>query len=237
MTSQVLVMSAERSEMGSILSTPEKKALLASSSSDDDDDSIDDDGSKDVEVSTTTATQTRPAVASELRTLFLPLTYFLNNKFDKHVTACIVDNAVGVVFSACPQKRVVLSYYVWNTLNVYMDHIKLALNNRKKIKFTLKDITDGVNHSSICLIKPIFGRWFVQIINAGTKDEQISLSLDEWNVFLSYLPSLSRHITQLWRDETDILKQIVEGESPSLMSWWWVDQLYDEVNSSSSSVG
>jgi hypothetical protein len=200
-------MSTDLNVMGGVLSShsPEEEKLIEKED-------------KEIEVST---------VRTDERIIFLPLTYFLSNRFDKHVTACIIDNAVGLFFSGCPQKRVVLSYYVWNTLNVYVDHIQLALNNRKKIRFTLKDITDGVDQSSVCVIKPIFGRWIVQIINLS--GEKICLSSEEWKKFIGYLPSLSRHIMQLWRDEPEILKVISEGDSPT--THWWSDRLSDELKS------
>jgi hypothetical protein len=172
--------------------------------------------------------------------IFLPLMYSLNEKNDKHVTVGIVQKMTSVTFTAS-QKCVVLPYHVWNTLFLHLNRIRNALNKRVRLNCVLKDITDGP--PSYCVVKPMFGRWYVQLVDI--KGDRISLSASEWFRFEQYLPSLSRYTIQIWADEIEIATAIDfdydnddDSHIPSQLttttttdkSFWWRDRLTDEIS-------
>lgn len=166
--------------------------------------------------------------------VFLPLTYSLNNKNDKHVTVAVMgcDQTFGLSLSfTASQKRVVLPHHIVNNLRLNIDQIRLALEKRTKTSWLLRDITEKT--PSLAVVKPIFGRWYVQICDAN--DNRICLSNDEWTRFERYLPSISRYMIDLWRDENDIIRHIdnhlhSDALTVEPIGFWWGDRLYDEVN-------
>lgn len=178
--------------------------------------------------------ESKPLLPSPIKPVFgvfLPLTYSLNNKNDKHVTVGVMGDqsfSTCVSFTA-PKKRVVLSYHVWNILRTHFDHIRLALEKRTKVRCILKDITDS--SSSEVIVKPMFGKWYVQICDVN--NNRLSIFADEWGSFEQYIPCISRYIIQLWREENKIVHEIslqLHSDERSYHSLWWSDRLDDELN-------
>lgn len=162
--------------------------------------------------------------------IFLPLTYSLNDKNDKHVTVAIISGETVLSFTAS-NKRIILSYHLWNVMRTNMDHIRLALDKRMKISCILKDVTDS--SKSLAVVKQMFGKWYVQICDA--RGNRISISAAEWVRFEHYIPCISRYILQLWRDQPEIKSDInnfMHDQYDLVYPFHcghWSDRLLDEV--------
>lgn len=185
---------------------------------------------------------TSPALLKHSPVAFLPLTYSLNEKNDKHVTAGVIYDGLqcylGLLFTA-RLKHIVLTQQLLNVLLANIDHIQLALKKCTKLECVLEKDAG----STVVRVKQLFGKWYVQIYAVGG-ESYLSLTLEEWMCFDRYITCLSRHLDRLYPERKRIFFKLnlyikgdeeggivppVQPANSSHRYFYWSEQLFDEV--------